>query len=182
MRVGFIGLGNMGKPMAENLLKAGRALTVFDVFEAPVSSLVEQGAKAAKTPSEVASECDVVITMLPSSPHVKEVYQGTDGILSSVREGALLMDCSTIDAAATREVACAASGMGARLVDAPVSGGTPAATAGTLTFMVGGESDALEDAKPFLFDMGTNVVHCGGAGIHIFSLPTYSSTFFQPIT
>ncbi|UVE19426.1 3-hydroxyisobutyrate dehydrogenase [Pseudomonas sp. LS44] len=165
MHIGFIGLGNMGAPMARNLLKAGHALTVFDLFATAVSGLVEAGATAATSPAALAqSDVKLIITMLPAAAHVKSVYLGDDGLLANVREGVLLIDSSTIDPLSAREVAKAAIAQGNPMLDAPVSGGTGGAAAGTLTFMVGGDLADFEHAQPVLAAMGKNIVHCGGAG------------------
>ncbi|MFC2974401.1 3-hydroxyisobutyrate dehydrogenase [Azotobacter bryophylli] len=165
MHIGFIGLGNMGAPMARNLLKAGHRLTVFDLSQAAVAGLVEAGAKAAASPAAVAgTDAELVITMLPASAHVKGVYLGEDGLLAHVRPGILLIDSSTIDPLSAREVAAAARAHGNPMLDAPVSGGTGGAAAGTLTFMVGGEAADFNRAQPVLAAMGRNIVHCGGAG------------------
>lgn len=165
MHIGFIGLGNMGAPMARNLLKAGHRLTVFDLSQAAVAGLVEAGAKAAASPAAVArTDAELVITMLPASAHVKGVYLGEDGLLAHVRPGVLLIDSSTIDPLSAREVAAAARAHGNPMLDAPVSGGTGGAAAGTLTFMVGGEAADFDRAQPVLAAMGRNIVHCGGAG------------------
>lgn len=165
MHIGFIGLGNMGAPMARNLLKAGHRLTVFDLSEAAVAGLAEAGATPAASPAAVArTDAELVITMLPASVHVKGVYLGEDGLLAHVRPGVLLIDSSTIDPLSAREVAAAARAHGNPMLDAPVSGGTGGATAGTLTFMVGGEAADFDRAQPVLAAMGRNIVHCGGAG------------------
>lgn len=165
MHIGFIGLGNMGAPMARNLLKAGHRLTVFDLSEAAVAGLAEAGATPAASPAAVArTDAELVITMLPASAHVKGVYLGEDGLLAHVRPGVLLIDSSTIDPLSAREVAAAARAHGNPMLDAPVSGGTGGAAAGTLTFMVGGEAADFDRAQPVLAAMGRNIVHCGGAG------------------
>ncbi|MDH0639302.1 MULTISPECIES: 3-hydroxyisobutyrate dehydrogenase [Pseudomonas] len=165
MHIGFLGLGNMGAPMAHNLLKAGHKLSVFDLSDTAVASLVEAGAAAAASPSELArADLEVIITMLPAAAHVKSVYLGEDGLLANVRPGVLLIDSSTIDPLSAREVARAALAQGNPMLDAPVSGGTGGAAAGTLTFMVGGAPSAFEHAQPILATMGKNIVHCGGAG------------------
>ncbi len=165
MHIGFLGLGNMGGPMARNLLKAGHQLTVFDLSAAAVSGLVEAGAKEATSPAAVAqADVDVIITMLPAAPHVKQVYQGEDGLLAHVSAGVLLIDSSTIDPLSAREVASAAAHNGNPMLDAPVSGGTGGAAAGTLTFMVGGSEADFQTAQPILATMGKNIVHCGGSG------------------
>lgn len=165
MHIGFIGLGNMGAPMARNLLKAGHRLSVFDLSEAAVAGLAEAGATPAASPAAVArTDAALVITMLPASAHVKGVYLGEDGLLAHVRPGVLLIDSSTIDPLSAREVAAAARAHGNPMLDAPVSGGTGGAAAGTLTFMVGGEAADFDRAQPVLAAMGRNIVHCGGAG------------------
>ncbi|MEG7363401.1 3-hydroxyisobutyrate dehydrogenase [Pseudomonas citronellolis] len=165
MRIGFIGLGNMGGPMAANLLKAGFDLSVFDLSSAAVQAAVAQGAKAVASPVELAgADVEVIITMLPAAAHVKQVYLGAEGLLARVQPGVLLIDSSTIDPHSAREVSAAAQAHGNPMLDAPVSGGTAGAAAGTLTFMVGGEAADFERARPVLAAMGKNIVHCGGAG------------------
>ncbi|QLC74780.1 3-hydroxyisobutyrate dehydrogenase [Pseudomonas sp. LPB0260] len=165
MHIGFLGLGNMGGPMALNLLKAGHSLTVFDPFPQAVSTLVEAGAAAAASPVAVAeAKVEVIITMLPTAAHVKEVYLGKDGLLAHVSQGVLLIDSSTIDPLSARTVAKLATAQGNPMLDAPVSGGTGGAAAGTLTFMVGGSVTVYDQALPILSAMGKNVVHCGDSG------------------
>jgi 3-hydroxyisobutyrate dehydrogenase len=165
MHIGFLGLGNMGAPMARNLLKAGHSLTVFDPFTQAVAALVEAGASAAASPTAVAKAgVEVIITMLPTAAHVKQVYLGKDGLLAHVGQGVLLIDSSTIDPLTAREVATLATAQGNPMLDAPVSGGTGGAAAGTLTFMVGGSVSVFDQALPILSAMGKNVVHCGSAG------------------
>jgi len=164
MKIAFIGLGNMGGPMARNLLKAGHALTVFDVVERNVEALTALGAAGAGSAKLAAAAGELVITMLPSSPHVKSVYLGDDGVLAGVRRGVTLVDSSTIDPHSAREVAAAAAAHGNPMADAPVSGGTGGAEAGTLTFMVGADPALFDTIKPTLAHMGKNIVHCGGAG------------------
>lgn len=165
MNIGFIGLGNMGAPMAANLLKAGHSLIVFDVVKPAVDRIAAQGARSAVSPKALAGEdIEMVLTMLPSSSHSKAVYLGEDGVLAGVQPGVLLVDCSTIDPFTTQEIAAAAARHGSPMVDAPVSGGTGGAAAATLTFMVGGEAADFERAKPVLANMGKNIVHCGPVG------------------
>lgn len=165
MHIGFLGLGHMGAPMARNLLKAGHRLTVFDPLPASVAALVEAGAQAADSAAAVArSGIEAIVTMLPAAAHVKAVYLGDDGLLAHVRPGVLLIDSSTIDPHSAREVATAAVRRGNPMLDAPVSGGTGGAAAGTLTFMVGGEDADFDRAQPLLACMGRNIVHCGGHG------------------
>jgi 3-hydroxyisobutyrate dehydrogenase len=164
MKVAFIGLGNMGGPMARNLLKAGHSLVVFDVVRHNVDTLTALGAAAAASAKLAAAEGDVVVTMLPSSPHVRSVYLGEEGVLAGVTAGVPLIDSSTIDPHTAREVAAAALAHGNPMADAPVSGGTGGAETGTLTFMVGADPSLYERIKALLAHMGKNIVHCGGAG------------------
>ena len=164
MKIGFIGLGNMGNPMARNLVKAGHELAVYDVFPEAIEKLVAAGAKAAASVADTAKNAAVVITMLPSSPHVREVYTGAGLLLANVSAETLLIDCSTIDPHTARDVAAIAAQRKIVMLDAPVSGGTVGAEAATLTFMVGGNTAAFEIAKPLLEKMGKNVVHCGAEG------------------
>ncbi|WP_439639305.1 3-hydroxyisobutyrate dehydrogenase [Nevskia sp.] len=163
-KIAFIGLGNMGAPMALNLLKAGFALRVFDLSAGPLQRLAEAGAEIAEHPADAVADADAVISMLPASAHVQRLYLGADGVLAAVPAGALLIDCSTIAAATAREVAAAAAARGLTMIDAPVSGGTAGAAAGTLTFIVGGTADAFERARPLLGAMGRNLFHAGGNG------------------
>jgi 3-hydroxyisobutyrate dehydrogenase len=155
----------MGGPMALNLLKAGHSLTVYDLSSASLARLVEAGATAAASPAAIAQgDAELIITMLPAAAHVKSVYLGDNGLLAHVRPGVLLIDCPTIDPLSAREVAKAAAAHGNPMLDAPVSGGTGGATAGTLTFMVGGSLADFDRAQPILAAMGKNIVHCGDAG------------------
>jgi 3-hydroxyisobutyrate dehydrogenase len=163
-QIAFIGLGNMGAPMALNLLKAGFALRVFDLAAEPLRRLAEAGATVASSPADAVAAADIVITMLPASHHVRSLYLGEAGVLATAKAGALLIDCSTIAADAARDVAAAAAERGYTMIDAPVSGGTGGATAGTLTFIVGGEAAALERARPALAAMGRNIFHAGSSG------------------
>jgi 3-hydroxyisobutyrate dehydrogenase len=162
--IGFIGLGNMGGPMAANLLKAGHTVTGYDLSADAVAGLEGAGGTAAATVGEAAAGVDAVVTMLPAGRHVKAVYLGEDGVLANAAKGTLLIDSSTIDVATAREVATAASGAGMAMVDAPVSGGVGGAAAGTLTFMVGGPDEAFAAARPLLEAMGKTIVHAGGPG------------------
>lgn len=164
MNIAFIGLGNMGAPMARNLLKAGHRLNVFDVVPAAVTTLADAGATAAISAADAARQAETVVSMLPASAHVKDLYLGKGGVLEAVKPGTLLIDCSTIAPQAAREVAAAAAVKGLAMIDAPVSGGTPRAAAGTLTFMVGGETALLERARPILEKMGENIFHAGASG------------------
>jgi 3-hydroxyisobutyrate dehydrogenase len=161
-KIAFIGLGNMGGPMAANLLKAQHQVTAFDLSDGAVSAAVERGAHKAATAAEAVKDAEVVITMLPAGRHVREVYETQ--VLANVAKGALLIDCSTIDVESARHVAALALKAGLEMVDAPVSGGVGGATAGTLTFMVGGSEAGFANAKPFLQQMGKNIVHAGGSG------------------
>jgi 3-hydroxyisobutyrate dehydrogenase len=163
-RIAFIGLGNMGGPMAANLLKAGHTLHVFDLSADAVAQAVTHGATAANTAIDAVQDAEVVISMLPASRHVEGLYLGDAGLLRHIAEGALVIDCSTIAPASAQKVAHAAGERGLAMIDAPVSGGTAGAAAGTLTFIVGGESDALERARPLLASMGKNIFHVGANG------------------
>jgi 3-hydroxyisobutyrate dehydrogenase len=163
-KVGFIGLGNMGGPMAINLVKAGHEVSGFDLDPSGLERHADAGGTGAKSVAEAVTGADVIITMLPAGRHVKEVYTAGDGIIASATEGTLLIDCSTIDVATAREVAAEASKAGMLMVDAPVSGGTVGAEAATLTFMVGGPDAAFAAARPVLEQMGKTIVHAGGAG------------------
>jgi len=162
--IGFIGLGIMGAPMARNLLAAGYELTVLDLVQAPVDALVAEGAMAGTSPAQVAAATDVLITMLPDSPQVEDVYLGPDGAYESLRPGWLSIDMSSIAPGTARTLAERASAAGADALDAPVSGGDKGAIAGTLSIMVGGEPAAFERARPMLEVMGQTIVHCGPAG------------------
>lgn len=165
MNIGFIGLGNMGGPMALNLIKAGHTLTIFDLSAASLARLVEAGATAVESPAAIAeSDAELIITMLPAAAHVKSVYLGVEGILAHIQPGVFLIDCSTIDPLTAREVAKAAVENGNPMIDAPVSGGTGGAIAGTLTFMVGGKIAHFDRAHSILSAMGKNIVHCGDSG------------------
>jgi 3-hydroxyisobutyrate dehydrogenase len=163
-KIGFIGLGNMGGPMARNLLKAGHALAAFDLLPASVEAAVAAGAKRADGVKAAAGFGEILITMLPAGEHARRVYLGPDGAIAAAKPGALLVDCSTIDVATAREVSAAAAKAGFAMIDAPVSGGVAGAEAATLTFMVGGEADAFARAEPILKAMGKAVIHAGGAG------------------
>ena len=162
--IGFIGLGNMGGPMAANLAAAGNAVTAFDISTQALEKAREAGAATASSVAEAAAGREVVITMLPAGAEVSEVYHGEGGVLSVAAPGTLLIDCSTIDVDTARAVASTAAEGGWPLLDAPVSGGVAGAAAGTLTFMVGGEADAVERARPVLGDMGKAVIHAGASG------------------
>lgn len=163
-QIAFIGLGNMGGPMAQNLIKAGHALAVYDLAPAALEAARAAGATVATSPAHAVAAAEVVISMLPASKHVESLYLGTEGLLVQIAPGTLVIDCSTIAPASSRKVADAAQGRGLVFIDAPVSGGTAGAAAGTLTFIVGGGADALERARPYLSAMGKNIFHAGGAG------------------
>jgi 3-hydroxyisobutyrate dehydrogenase len=163
-RIGFIGLGNMGAPMAANLAKAGHEVTGYDIAKASLDKLAAGGGKAAASLPEAVTGQDAVITMLPAGRHVEQVYLGDGGIVGAVEPGTLLIDCSTIDVATARRVAEAAQAAGMTMVDAPVSGGVGGAEAATLTFMVGGSPEAFERAEPLLAPMGKAIIHAGGSG------------------
>ncbi len=165
MRIAFIGLGNMGAPMAGNLLKAGHEVAVFDLNADAVAALVQAGATAADSPAQAAaSATDAVITMLPAAAHVRSVYTGDQGVLAGVAPGVPLVDSSTIDPQTARALIAQALAQGNPMADAPVSGGTTGAQSGTLTFMVGADPDTLERIRPVLLAMGRNIAHCGGPG------------------
>ncbi len=166
--IGFIGLGNMGGPMAANLVEAGHQVVGFDVVPAALEAAVGQGVTAVASAWEAAAAAPVAITMLPAGDQVREVYTGAagdeDGIIAAAPEGALLIDCSTIDVATARAVHQAAAAAGRAMLDAPVSGGVAGAAAGTLTFMAGGAEAAFARARPILEAMGRTIVHAGGPG------------------
>jgi 2-hydroxy-3-oxopropionate reductase len=163
-RVGFIGLGIMGMPMARNLMEAGYELTVHNRSPEKAEELGKEGAAVAATPREVAQNSDVVITMLPDSPQVREVVAGEDGVLEGISEGALLIDMSTISPVVTEELAEALKEKGASMLDAPVSGGDVGAIEGTLSIMVGGEEADFQRAKPLFEAMGKTITHVGPTG------------------
>ena len=163
-QIAFIGLGHMGLPMARNLLNAGHSLSVFDLVASAVDELAAQGARAASSAADAVSAAEVVISMLPASRHVEGLYLGDAGLLSVIAPGSLVLECSTIAPEAARKVHQAAATRGIALLDAPVSGGTAGAAAGTLTFMVGGDAATLERARPILANMGKNIFHAGPEG------------------
>jgi 3-hydroxyisobutyrate dehydrogenase len=163
-RIGFIGLGNMGLPMAINLIKAGHQVEGVDINAASVAKLKEAGGAGGDAAKSVAARCDVVVTMLPAGQHVRDTYLGPNGIIENANAGTLLIDSSTIDVETARAVAAAAEKKGLLMIDAPVSGGVGGATAGTLTFMCGGSAQAFARAQSILEKMGKTIVHAGGAG------------------
>ena len=166
-RIAFIGAGNMGLPMLRNLLVAGHQVRAYDVSPDALAEAVRAGAGEATSLADAVTAAEIVITMLPEGRHVRAVYLGdggNDGIVGHAPREALLADCSTIDVASARAVAAAASEAGYEMIDAPVSGGVTGASAGTLTFMVGGSADGFQRAEPVLAAMGRNVAHVGGSG------------------
>ena len=162
--IAFIGLGNMGGPMAANLHKAGHRVTAFDLGADALAKAREQGVRTAASAAEAIEGASVVVSMLPASRHVEALFLGNDGLLAKLAAGTLVIDCSTIAPASAQKVANEAVARGHAMLDAPVSGGTAGAAAGTLTFIVGGEADVLERARPVLQGMGRNIFHMGGAG------------------
>jgi 3-hydroxyisobutyrate dehydrogenase len=163
-RIGFVGLGNMGLPMALNLVKAGHQVEGVDINPAAVAELVKAGGASAETAKIAAARGDVLVTMLPSGKEVRDVYLGSGGVIDNANAGTLLIDSSTIDVATARDVSQAAEAKGLFMIDAPVSGGVTGAQAGTLTFMVGGSEQAFQRARSILEAMGRTIVHAGGAG------------------
>ena len=160
-RIGFVGLGNMGGPMARNLLKAGHQVVGYDLVPAALAALAAAGGTPAGSAAEAATGAEFVITMLPAGRHVRDAFLGAGGMAAASDAGAILIDCSTIDVTTAREVAAAA---GRPMLDAPVSGGTMGAEGATLTFMVGGPEAVFAAAQPILAAMGRTIVHCGAAG------------------
>lgn len=163
-KIAFIGLGHMGGPMALNLVKKGHSLTVFDLVPEAIKQLTDAGAIAAETAVEAVKDAEVVITMLPASKHVESIYIDNDNLLEHISTDALIIDCSTIAAESAKRVAKVASEKGLAMIDAPVSGGTGGAIAGTLTFIVGGSDENFNAAKPYLECMGQNIFHAGDNG------------------
>jgi 3-hydroxyisobutyrate dehydrogenase len=162
--IGFIGLGNMGGPMAANLVKAGHDVRGFDLSEASLKTFSDAGGTVVASAAEAASDAEIVVTMLPAGQHVRSVYMDDGGLIATCKPGTLMIDCSTIDVPTARDVISAAEAAGHMMLDAPVSGGVAGAAAGTLTFMCGGSADAFEKARPYLDVMGKNVFHAGGPG------------------
>jgi 3-hydroxyisobutyrate dehydrogenase len=163
-RIGFIGLGNMGGPMARNLITAGHSLKVYDLSEDAMNFVVQSGATAADSVKDAAAGVDVVISMLPVGANVREVFMN-DGVIAAADPGTLFIDSSTIDVESAQAAAAAAKEAGFDMLDAPVSGGVIGADAGTLTFMCGGDAATFERARPILEGMGKNIVHCGASGL-----------------
>ncbi|MDZ7683825.1 MAG: 3-hydroxyisobutyrate dehydrogenase [Gammaproteobacteria bacterium] len=162
--IGFIGLGNMGGPMAKNLLAAGHELTAFDIVPALMEAVVEDGASAASDAAGAVAGADVVFSMLPASEHVEDLYLGGYGLLDRITPDTLIVDCSTIDSNTSARVAAVAAEKGIDMLDAPVSGGVGGAVGGTLTFIVGGSEAGFERAQPYFDIMGKNFFHAGEAG------------------
>ncbi|MBE0368428.1 3-hydroxyisobutyrate dehydrogenase [Pseudoalteromonas aurantia] len=163
-KIGFIGLGNMGGPMACNLVKAGHTVTVFDLSDDAMAHLAEQGASTASDVTQVCDGADYVISMLPAGKHVRAIYCGENGLINHLSTHTLVIDCSTIDAESAQFVGKALSDAGVSFVDAPVSGGVAGAAAGTLTFIVGGSQNDFDGANKVLPDMGKNIFHAGEIG------------------
>jgi 3-hydroxyisobutyrate dehydrogenase-like beta-hydroxyacid dehydrogenase len=164
MDIGFIGVGQMGGPMARRLLNAGHRLVICDVSPDACARLVAQGAESRSTPSQVAADCPTIITSLPSPKEVEIVMRGTDGLLSSVRSDTMVLETSTIGPALSRALAQQFAQAGAVYLDCPVSNGVQAAQAGTLTFMIGGDGAAVERAKPILSSLASDIFHLGPVG------------------
>jgi len=164
MKIGFIGLGIMGKPMSKNLLKKGYELVVCDVFQSAVDEIVKCGAIPALTPKEVAAQTDIIITMLPNSPHVEQVVLGKEGIIEGAKSGTIVIDMSSISPLVSREVAAKLAEKGIEMLDAPVSGGEPKAIDGTLSVMVGGKSHVFDSCYDIMKTMAASVVRTGDIG------------------
>ena len=164
MIIGFIGLGIMGKPMSKNLLKAGCNLVVHDLVKEAVDEVVQAGAQKGQSPKDVAQKSDVIITMLPNSPHVKTVILGKDGVLEGAKAGSIVIDMSSIAPLASKEIYEACRQKGVDMIDAPVSGGEPKAIDGTLSIMVGGKKEIFDKVNNILLNMGKSVVYCGDIG------------------
>jgi 2-hydroxy-3-oxopropionate reductase len=163
-KIGFIGVGIMGKPMAKNLIKAGHVLTVYDILEEPVEELGKLGAAVAQSSREVAERSDLIITMLPDSPDVEKAAFGSKGIFEGVKPGSTYIDMSTISPITVKKLAKEAGNKRVRILDAPVSGGERGAVEATLTIMVGGEKKVFDDTLPIFQAMGKNIVYCGEIG------------------
>lgn len=163
-KIGFIGLGIMGKPMSRNLLKAGHDLVVYNRSFEAIQELVKEGAEAGISPKDVAERCNIIITMLPNSPHVREVILGPNGVLEGVRPGSILIDMSSIAPIVSREIAQNLSDKSVRFLDAPVSGGEPKAIEGTLSIMVGGDLADFEECYPIFQAIGSTALLCGDVG------------------
>ena len=164
MKIGFIGLGIMGKPMAVNLMKAGHEIVAYDIVEENVSYIVEKGAQSAPSAKSVAEQCRTIITMLPNSPHVKTAVLGKDGVLDGAEAGSILIDMSSIAPLASKEIYAECEKKGVEMIDAPVSGGEPKAVDGTLSIMVGGKKEIFDRVYDILKAMGSSAVYCGEIG------------------
>lgn len=164
-KIGFVGVGRMGGPMARNLLKAGHAVKVYDSDPAALARFDDNRAEKAGSLVDLASGAEVIVSMVPAGPNVREAYLGDKALLAAAASGTLLLDCSTIDVATAKEVAAQARAAGLSMLDAPVTGGVPGAVNGTLTIMCGGEADAFARAMPILQGMGRNIVHAGESGM-----------------
>lgn len=163
-KVAFIGLGNMGGPMAANLVKAGHSVTGFDLSAAALKSLEAAGGNTAKSAVEAVADAEIIISMLPASQHVESLFLGADGLFSQLKAGVLVIDSSTIAAQSSQKLGAAAAEKNIKFLDAPVSGGVGGATAGTLSFMVGGSAADFAQAEPILASMGKNIFHAGATG------------------
>ena len=164
MKIGFIGLGIMGKPMVRNLLKAGHEVVAYDIVKENIDTVVKDGAIAASSSKEVAEQCRIIITMLPNGPHVLEAVTGKDGVLEGVKEGSILIDMSSIAPHISQQIAKACEAKGVKMLDAPVSGGEPKAIDGTLSIMVGGKKEVFDEVYDILMAMGSSAVLCGDVG------------------
>jgi len=164
VKIGFIGLGIMGKPMVKNLLKAGHEVVAYDIISTNVDDVVKAGAIGARSIADVASVCKFIITMLPNGPQVKDVVMGQGGVLESATSGTIIADMSSIAPGVAQEVAAACAAKGVKMLDAPVSGGEPKAIDGTLSVMVGGDEAVFNEAKDILSTMAASVVLCGDVG------------------
>lgn len=164
MNIGFIGLGIMGKPMAHNLIKAGHKLICYDIVQKNVEEVAAYGATSADSIKQVAQAAKVIITMLPNSPHVKSAVEGEDGLLAHAQQGTILIDMSSINPIASKEICEACKKHGVIMIDAPVSGGEPKAIDGTLSIMCGGDKTAFDQIHPILSCMGTSITYCGEIG------------------
>lgn len=164
MKIGFIGLGIMGKPMVRNLIKAGNEVIGYDVVEENIEIMMKDGMIPGKSSRDVAEQCRILITMLPNSPHVKEVVLGKNGVLEGAEKGSILIDMSSIAPTASKEIEKICKEKGIDMIDAPVSGGEPKAVDGTLSVMVGGDKKIFEQVKPILKEMAASVVYCGDIG------------------
>jgi 2-hydroxy-3-oxopropionate reductase len=164
MKIGFIGLGIMGKPMVANLLKAGHKLVVYDIARERMEDALASGAEEEKSPAGVAARSDLIITMLPNSPHVKEAVLGKGGVIEGIKKGSIVVDMSSIAPLVSKEIAAALAKKGVEMLDAPVSGGEPKAIDATLAIMVGGKPEVFEKVKDVLLTMGSSAVLCGDIG------------------